>query len=270
MDIGGWTPGKKVSGCFFSLHLGLLLRLPSSPLVQEVDLPLFKGPDGQFRRVARIEPMEDAAIGGWAMHGSGNAGAQLDVHEHSPSPSPSSNLNSRLLKTGYPFVRQSSQSYRDVVENVDMLPAQGPLSQLSAVERTDKLNVRKRTMNPPLKFMCGPLLRYDTIDQYGVWHGAALVVSEWCYMPPLCGFLMAVADVPSTHRTAFVAADAGSTYEPSPTLKYRWKPPNSDEQVEKARGTELYAYGERSEYVCVQHVATPNFAESPKRIPRRR
>ena len=93
MDVGGWYPGKKaaqqqvclaVSSPFTSV---LPLRLPSSPLVQEVDLPLFKGPDGQFRRFARIEPMEDASIGGWAMaapepssasspmNGSGNAGS---------------------------------------------------------------------------------------------------------------------------------------------------------------------------------------------------
>jgi hypothetical protein len=35
-----------------------------------------------------------------------------------------------------------------------------------------------RKMNPYLQFMCGPLLRYDTVDEQGVWHGAALIVSE--------------------------------------------------------------------------------------------
>ena len=35
----------------------------------------------------------------------------------------------------------------------------------------------KRSMHPYLQFMCGPLLRYDSIDSDGVWHGAALIVS---------------------------------------------------------------------------------------------
>jgi len=54
-------------------------------------------------------------------------------------------------------------------------------------------------MNPYLQFMCGPLLRYDTTDADGVWRGAAMVVT----------------------------ADAGSTYEPYPTLKYYWDPKQS-------------------------------------------
>ncbi len=33
-------------------------------------------------------------------------------------------------------------------------------------------------MNPILQFMAGPLLRYDTVDEDGVWHGAAMIVSE--------------------------------------------------------------------------------------------
>ncbi|KAF9036679.1 hypothetical protein BJ165DRAFT_1394689 [Panaeolus papilionaceus] len=51
-------------------------------------------------------------------------------------------------------------------------------------------------MDPHLQFMCGPLLKYDTIDEHGVWHGAALIVT----------------------------ADSGSIYEPFPTLNYSWDP----------------------------------------------
>lgn len=46
-------------------------------------------------------------------------------------------------------------------------------------------------MNPSLQFMVGPLLRYDTIDKDGIWHGAALIVSEcslsfmWCIATPV-------------------------------------------------------------------------------------
>lgn len=36
-------------------------------------------------------------------------------------------------------------------------------------------------MHPNLQFMCGPLLRYDTVDERGVWRGAAMIVSEWLF-----------------------------------------------------------------------------------------
>lgn len=32
-------------------------------------------------------------------------------------------------------------------------------------------------MDPLLQLMAGPLLRYDTVDADGVWHGAAMIVS---------------------------------------------------------------------------------------------
>ncbi|ETW85467.1 hypothetical protein HETIRDRAFT_32709 [Heterobasidion irregulare TC 32-1] len=51
-------------------------------------------------------------------------------------------------------------------------------------------------MNPHLQFMCGPLLRYDTVDERGVWLGAALIVT----------------------------ADAGSIYEPHPMFTFQWDP----------------------------------------------
>ena len=77
---------------------------------------------------------------------------------------------------------------------------------------------------------------------------------------------MGAADVPSTCGATFLAADAESTYEPNPTLTYRWDPKNSNAQVRKVFGTELYAYAGRSEYVGVLHVMTSNLAESPHAI----
>jgi hypothetical protein len=50
-----------------------------------------------------------------------------------------------------------------------------PWSKLSAVERSNALRIAR--MNPHLQFMAGPLLRYDTVDENGVWNGAVLVVS---------------------------------------------------------------------------------------------
>lgn len=34
-------------------------------------------------------------------------------------------------------------------------------------------------MSPYLQFMVGPLLRYDTVDENGLWHGAVLIVSAY-------------------------------------------------------------------------------------------
>lgn len=68
------------------------------------------------------------------------------------------------------------------------------LTKMSAVERSRLLRVAR--MEPHLQFMCGPLLRFDTIDEHGIWHGAAMIVT----------------------------ADAGSIYEPFPMLTYEWDP----------------------------------------------
>lgn len=56
------------------------------------------------------------------------------------------------------------------------------LTHMSAVERSQTLKVAR--MNPHLQFMCGPLLRYDTVDERKVWRGFAMVVSS--YVPRFC------------------------------------------------------------------------------------
>ncbi|KAF8803514.1 hypothetical protein BYT27DRAFT_7225881 [Phlegmacium glaucopus] len=68
------------------------------------------------------------------------------------------------------------------------------LTHMTAVERSEALRVPR--MEPHLQFMCGPLLKYDTVDEHGIWHGAAMIVT----------------------------ADSGSTYDPHPTLSYSWDP----------------------------------------------
>jgi hypothetical protein len=65
----------------------------------------------------------------------------------------------------------------------------------SAVERSEMLNAPPR-MTPHLQLMCGPLLRYDTVDSQGIWYGAVMVVT----------------------------ADAGSQYDPHPMLHLEWDP----------------------------------------------
>ncbi|KXN82589.1 hypothetical protein AN958_02440 [Leucoagaricus sp. SymC.cos] len=65
---------------------------------------------------------------------------------------------------------------------------------LTATERSKLLRVAR--MEPHLQFMCGPLLKFDTIESGHTWLGAALVVT----------------------------ADSGSIYEPHPKLSYEWDP----------------------------------------------
>jgi len=60
-------------------------------------------------------------------------------------------------------------------------------------------------MNPHLQVMCGPLLRYDTVDPNGTYRGACMIVT----------------------------ADAGSVYEPHPnmSLEWDWNAPRSHKTV---------------------------------------
>ena len=133
--------------------------------------------------------MEDNFIGGWAVptprhpspgptqqqpHPNGDGSAQMSM----PSPS---HLSTHLQQTGYPFVRPPSVSTSQALQGgVRPSVDENPLAKLSPVERSQTLNLRKRIMQPYLQFMCGPLLRYDTVDEHGVWNGAALIVSECC------------------------------------------------------------------------------------------
>ena len=213
------------------------LRLFTSLLVlfaQEVASSPSRGPDGQYRPVAQVEPMEDTFIGGWTLPPSrqpsprptppvnnGNGSVQIPV----PSPYPSQHLR----QTGYPFVPPVVQPPAGSVSTAAQVPSpsldQNPAAQLSPVERTKNLNLRKVTMHPYLQFMCGPLLRYDTVDEHGVWHGAALIVSK-CWLVFLVGLLAGANTHTSSGKLgfSFVAADSKSMYEPYPTLKYRWDP----------------------------------------------
>lgn len=56
---------------------------------------------------------------------------------------------------------------------------------MNAVERSKHLRVAR--MNPYLQFMVGPLLRYDTVDEAGVWRGAAMIVSKYRPFACACG-----------------------------------------------------------------------------------
>ncbi|KAI0274396.1 hypothetical protein BGY98DRAFT_71415 [Russula aff. rugulosa BPL654] len=166
----------------------------------------YRGPDGHFRPSSHIETTDGVFIGGWVMPTPGQPPPFPPYPDASGSGDASFNVTpppqflgpQQFRQTGYPFVHQPGPFMGDT-----------PGSHLSAAERSQAFKHRKRFMDPYLQFTCGPLLRYDNVDSDGVWHGAALIVT----------------------------ADAGSTYEPYPTLMYRWDPRHSVRHNRKYRFT---------------------------------
>lgn len=78
----------------------------------------------------------------------------------------------------------SQATHEDPVAPEHYAYATQQLAHMTAVERSRNLRVAR--MDPILQFMAGPLLRYDTVDADGVWHGAALIVSELQSGPFFC------------------------------------------------------------------------------------
>jgi len=111
----------------------------------------------------------------------------LSPLEHNHAGAEWNNTNHGTSATGnrpiYPTIPPGSSA-----NTASLLPSEP----LSAVERTQVLPKPAR-MHPPLQFMCGPLLRYDTVVD-DVWYGAAMIVT----------------------------ADAGSQYSPTPFLSVTW------------------------------------------------
>ena len=182
MDTAGWYARRRAAQSEVSVHAHPAFYSPN--LAQEDDYPPFRGPDGRFRPVEQVLPLEEGIIGGWNVLPTSPSpshsppGFDLDLGGPSMgapplpfSPSP------HLLQSGYPFLHPSSQFSSPVVPSPHPSFDGGQPSHPSAVERSQNFKARK--MNPYLQFMCGPLLRYDTMDEHGIWHGAALIVSEW-------------------------------------------------------------------------------------------
>jgi len=189
MDNPGWHARKKAARAevrlvsFAPIHFAIRPTHSLFGLVQESALPASRGPDGRFLPVEALELTEDVVIGGWVFSPSqpySPHSTQPDGHENVPE-SPSS-LSSSIHQAGYPFIRQLSELNLHG-QNVPPRFYETPSSQLRPVERSEKDNFKRKIMEPYLQFICGPLLRYDTIDENGVWHGAALIVSTCRFVP---------------------------------------------------------------------------------------
>ncbi|KAF8447483.1 hypothetical protein L210DRAFT_849761 [Boletus edulis BED1] len=135
-----------------------------------------RGPDGKFVPVEEVGPLPDGShVGGIPMPRAGP-----------PSLPPRSSYLQRSSsdsKTGH--VR--SETSTSIVRSSSAYMAQLPAAERARMQKAPRTD-------PHLQFMVGPLLRYDTVDENGVWHGAVMIVT----------------------------ADSGSSYEPHPVLTYQW------------------------------------------------
>jgi hypothetical protein len=182
-----------------------------------------RGPDGRFVPVEEVAPLPDGSFVG------------------PPQPQPMPGMPPPLPpKVHYApqYIHQSptaakthhrAHSYGSVsIAQSYSTTSTAHIAQLPAVERSR--TQRTPRMNPYLQFMVGPLLRYDTVDENGLWHGAALIVSE---------FVTSIV-VASCSSPIHEAADSGSLYEPHPVLTYQWDPEERTEPRASPQSTRLF------------------------------
>ncbi|KAI0792863.1 hypothetical protein C8Q75DRAFT_751734 [Abortiporus biennis] len=161
-----------------------------------------RGPDGQYQPVEQLygQPFVGGFAAGSPQYnrpmGTATPPPPLPPRDPplysplSPPPvPPKNNVNGSSIGRAW-----SQTSHAEAMANEGATHPSHFLATLSAVERSQNLKLTR--MNPYVQLVAGPLLRYDTVDSNGIWHGAALIVS----------------------------ADANSTYEPHPTLSYSWDP----------------------------------------------
>ncbi|KAH7922819.1 hypothetical protein BV22DRAFT_1069793 [Leucogyrophana mollusca] len=169
-----------------------------------------RGADGKFQAVEEVIPLPDGGqfIGGFHPPAS-------------PSPGTPPPVPPKPYRTGY-FTHSPTHTrpnYSDYatgssqLEQTASTSTASHLSQLSPVERSRAQRIAR--MEPHLQFMVGPLLCYDTVDEDGLWHGAALIVT----------------------------ADSGSVYEPYPVLTYQWDPEEPATPPGKPRGARSFDLG---------------------------
>ncbi|QRW27563.1 adenylyl cyclase-associated protein 1 [Rhizoctonia solani] len=127
------------------------------------------GSDGRYLGVETVSPLNEPWVGGFQAQGQmPHAQVQGNVpippyHSQSGFPEPGHRPPAWI-----PDVKIPGDTYTDHAHYPGPSPYSAP--PLSAVERSNALGGPPR-MDPHLQMMCGPLLRYDTVDDHGIWHG---------------------------------------------------------------------------------------------------
>ncbi|KAG8921391.1 hypothetical protein FRC02_000272, partial [Tulasnella sp. 418] len=154
-----------------------------------------RGPDGRWIPVESVKPLNEPFIGGFqpdrfvpVHHGEGvvkmpeGAGQSMGYVE--PGYRPPGDVDPYLIPGA------------TALEGRDQGAVTHPGPPWTAFKNRSESFFEIGVMRPHLQFMCGPLLRYDTVDEHHIWRGACLIVT----------------------------ADEGSRYDPNPVLTLDWDP----------------------------------------------
>lgn len=122
-----------------------------------------RGPDGHYQPVEQIMPMNEGFPGGFK---------PVNPDKFGPPPAPPKEYVKKYMDMN----GHGKQHPVPAKISAKASASSSRLTHKSAVERSQALRIAR--MDPHLQLMVGPLLRYDTVDEGGVWHGFALVVCE--------------------------------------------------------------------------------------------
>jgi hypothetical protein len=134
-----------------------------------------KGPNGRYLPVEEIDPLPEGSTLASGFHVpppplTPGSPPPVPPKANAELPAYFSQSNAHITSTPASHSMKPSVSGRSSVS----------LAQMTAVDRSRAQRLAK--MEPHLQFMVGPLLRYDTVDENGLWRGAALIVSKCAFV----------------------------------------------------------------------------------------
>ncbi|KAG9318865.1 adenylate cyclase associated N terminal-domain-containing protein [Chiua virens] len=155
-----------------------------------------RGLDGKYVPVEEVGPLPDGSLVGGPPFPLPQGPS---FSQPAPPTPPPKEFSSSPPQYQQPSASQPSHVRPSTSTSISRTDAAYLLS-LPAADRSRLQRIPR--MEPHLQLMVGPLLRYDTVDENGLWNGAVLIVT----------------------------ADGGSHYDPHPVLTYQWDPEERTEQ----------------------------------------